>query len=76
MVEAGATLSGAFVEAQLVDEMYWYIAPCLMGQAARSGMLLPEILDMSAVQRWMLDEQSQIGPDWRFKLKPIDQLGK
>lgn len=35
MVEAGATLQGAFLELQLIDRLTTFIAPILMGQSAR-----------------------------------------
>jgi len=36
LVEAGATLSTAFLQAQLVDEMISYVAPTFLGQTARA----------------------------------------
>jgi diaminohydroxyphosphoribosylaminopyrimidine deaminase/5-amino-6-(5-phosphoribosylamino)uracil reductase len=70
MVEAGATLAGAFVTQKLADELWWYAAPCMMGHQARAGLILPDHDAMSDVAHWTLFEQRQIGKDWRFKLKP------
>jgi diaminohydroxyphosphoribosylaminopyrimidine deaminase/5-amino-6-(5-phosphoribosylamino)uracil reductase len=36
LVEAGATLSTAFLQEKLVDEMISYVAPTLLGQSARA----------------------------------------
>ncbi len=70
MVEAGATLAGAFVQQQLADELWWYGAACVMGNYARAGLILPDHDAMSDIAYWTLFEQRQIGKDWRFKLKP------
>ncbi len=40
-VEAGATLAGALLQAGLVDELIVYIAPKLLGNAARGLCALP-----------------------------------
>ncbi len=41
LVEAGPTLAGAFLEAQLVDELVLYIAPRLLGLEGRRAFRLP-----------------------------------
>lgn len=41
LLECGATLAGGFVQAGLVDELVLYLAPHLMGDAARSLLRLP-----------------------------------
>ncbi len=48
LVEAGATLAGAFVSQELVDELWVYMAPKLMGSKARPLLGLP--LDTMAQQ--------------------------
>lgn len=75
LLEAGATLAGAFVEAGLVDELWWYGAACLMGSEARSAVVLHDRLQMSAVQRYRLIEQRSIGQDVRLRLSPLADLG-
>ena len=64
-VEAGATLTGSLVEAGLVDELLIYMAPCLMGSAARPLFQLP----FEHMQdRLVLDVRDirAIGNDWRI----------
>lgn len=64
-VEAGATLTGSLVEAGLVDELLIYMAPCLMGSAARPLFQLPfEYMQ----DRLVLDVRDirAIGNDWRI----------
>jgi len=50
-VEAGATLCGALLKAQLVDEIVVYLAPLLMGSQARPQFHLPEISSRHKRQR-------------------------
>jgi diaminohydroxyphosphoribosylaminopyrimidine deaminase/5-amino-6-(5-phosphoribosylamino)uracil reductase len=38
LIEAGPTLSGAFLAAQLVDTMHWYRAPFALGNAGQAPM--------------------------------------
>ena len=69
-VEAGPTLCGALFAAGLVDELLLYIAPLLLGDAARPLLQLPTLADMAA--RWQLQvlDQRQLGTDWRLRLRP------
>ncbi len=65
LVEAGAGLSGAFIEADLVDEIFIYMAPKLLGSRARPLFELP--FDTMAEQRGLvLQEMCQLGQDIRF----------
>jgi len=69
-VEAGPTLCGALLAAGLADELLLYIAPLLLGDAARPLLHLPTLQDMGA--RWnlrMLD-QRMLGQDLRLRLRP------
>ncbi|MEO1767194.1 bifunctional diaminohydroxyphosphoribosylaminopyrimidine deaminase/5-amino-6-(5-phosphoribosylamino)uracil reductase RibD [Thiobacter aerophilum] len=65
MVEAGATLNGALLEAGLIDELLLYLAPCLLGSTARGLFVLPEFTTMA--QRITLDirDVRAVGRDWR-----------
>ncbi len=47
LVEAGATLAGAFLEAGLADELIVYLAPLLLGERARPLARLPAIGTMA-----------------------------
>jgi len=46
-VEAGATLAGAFVRQGLFDELVVYLAPTLLGPAARALLDLPLLADLA-----------------------------
>lgn len=69
-VECGATLAGALLQAQCVDELVLYLAPLLLGDQARPLFRLPNLLDMQ--QRWNLEvlETRAVGADWRITLRP------
>ncbi len=69
LVEAGATLSGAFVQAGLVDELLLYYAPLLMGQSARGMFDLPHWQHMQDVQGLTLTDVRQIGQDLRIRAR-------
>jgi diaminohydroxyphosphoribosylaminopyrimidine deaminase / 5-amino-6-(5-phosphoribosylamino)uracil reductase len=71
-VEAGATLSGALLAEGLVDELLLYVAPVLLGDAARPLFELPALGDMA--ERWRLGtvEQRMLGQDWRILLRPLE----
>lgn len=69
LVEAGATLAGAVVQSGLVDEVIWYAAPCILGNTARAGLVLPPIEQMQDVIRWSVVDERQVGRDWRLTFK-------
>ncbi|MFC0309799.1 bifunctional diaminohydroxyphosphoribosylaminopyrimidine deaminase/5-amino-6-(5-phosphoribosylamino)uracil reductase RibD [Gallibacterium trehalosifermentans] len=62
-VEAGATLAGKLIEAQLVDELIIYIAPKLLGDQARGLCHLPNLHHLADAPLWQLVEMTQIGED-------------
>ncbi len=69
-VETGATLAGAFLHAGLVDELLAYVAPVLLGDAARpmfDGLGIPSMAD--AFKLRTLDVR-HVGPDIRLLLAP------
>ena len=72
LVEAGATLSTAFLQAQLVDEMISYVAPTLLGQTARA-MLNTEFSRMAEQLRFKLMDVTQLGNDVRLRLIPLQE---
>ncbi|MFV5491220.1 bifunctional diaminohydroxyphosphoribosylaminopyrimidine deaminase/5-amino-6-(5-phosphoribosylamino)uracil reductase RibD [Acinetobacter sp. ASP199] len=72
LVEAGATLSSAFLQAQLVDELISYVAPTLLGQTARS-MFNAEFSRMAEQLRFKLQDVTRVGDDVRFRLIPSQE---
>ncbi|WP_422014775.1 bifunctional diaminohydroxyphosphoribosylaminopyrimidine deaminase/5-amino-6-(5-phosphoribosylamino)uracil reductase RibD [Roseateles sp.] len=67
-VEAGPTLSGALLDAGLVDELLVYQAPMLVG-AGRPLATLAPLADLGEARRWRLVEATPIGPDLRLRLR-------
>jgi len=75
LVEGGAALSGAFVEAGLVDRVAFFIAPKLLGGAAAptavggSGRALPDAILLEGVEvravggDWLVEADVRRGPD-------------
>lgn len=68
MVEAGATLAGAFLEAGLVDEMVYYLAPSVLGSGARGAFDLTQPLPLEQRQHFSLQSMQQVGDDVRLNL--------
>jgi diaminohydroxyphosphoribosylaminopyrimidine deaminase/5-amino-6-(5-phosphoribosylamino)uracil reductase len=69
LIEAGATLSAAFIAAGLVDELIVYLAPTLLGSDARPMFNLP-FSTMSEQLRWQTVSVTQVGDDLRWILRP------
>ncbi len=68
--EAGATLAGSLIAADLVDELVVYLAPMLLGSEGRplAALQIGRLLDAS---RWQATDLRQIGPDIRIMLRPL-----
>lgn len=69
LVEAGPRLTGALLQAGLVDEWLVYVAPLLLGSHARPLAALPPITRIAAARRFEMYESTQIGPDLRLRLR-------
>ena len=65
MVECGATLAGHLLEAGLLDELIIYVAPVLMGDAARGLLHLPAIREMADRIELEVSDVRPVGVDWR-----------
>jgi diaminohydroxyphosphoribosylaminopyrimidine deaminase/5-amino-6-(5-phosphoribosylamino)uracil reductase len=72
LVEAGATLSTAFLQEGLVDELISYIAPTLLGKSARA-MFNAEFEYMAEQLRFTLLDVTQIDQDIRLRLIPTQE---
>jgi diaminohydroxyphosphoribosylaminopyrimidine deaminase/5-amino-6-(5-phosphoribosylamino)uracil reductase len=70
LVEAGATLAGAMLEAGLVDELVLYVAPVLLGDAARGMFHLPGIQTLAEGLALEVIDIQPIGDDWRITALP------
>jgi diaminohydroxyphosphoribosylaminopyrimidine deaminase/5-amino-6-(5-phosphoribosylamino)uracil reductase len=70
LLETGATLNGAMLEAQLIDEIIIYMAPILMGSEARGLFRLPQIQSMADRIELTLTETRVVGNDLRLSFRP------
>ncbi|MFZ5843756.1 MAG: bifunctional diaminohydroxyphosphoribosylaminopyrimidine deaminase/5-amino-6-(5-phosphoribosylamino)uracil reductase RibD [Pseudomonadota bacterium] len=70
LVEAGATLAGAFLATGLVDELVLYVAPTLLGDAARPLLQLPVFSALPQCPQLKLADVRQLGNDLRLTLRP------
>ncbi|NQD36873.1 bifunctional diaminohydroxyphosphoribosylaminopyrimidine deaminase/5-amino-6-(5-phosphoribosylamino)uracil reductase RibD [Permianibacter sp. IMCC34836] len=70
LVEAGATLAGAFLAAGLVDELMLYVAPKLLGDSARPLLQLPVFTALPQCPQLKLVDVRQLGDDLRLTLRP------
>ncbi len=74
-VEAGARLSGALVQAGLVDELLVYVAPVLLGSDARPLLDLPSPVAMVDRRSWRLLDETRLGDDVRMRCRPAKNPG-
>ncbi len=70
LVEAGATLAGAFWRAGYVDWLTIYMAPTLLGNRGRPLLELP-LEKMREQQRLKIHEMRAVGVDWRIDASPL-----
>ena len=68
LVETGATLAGAFIEKNLVDELVIFTAPTLLGSDARPAFNLP-FANMDQQIRWSWHDVRMVGNDLKLVLK-------
>ena len=69
-VEAGAGLAGALLQAGLVDELIVYMAPKLLGNAARGLCELPGLEQLAAAPALNFSDVRLVGEDLRLTLTP------
>ena len=65
-VEAGATLAGALIAENLVDELIIYMAPKLLGDQARDLCHLPYLTKLADAPLWELQLCEPIGDDLKL----------
>ncbi len=68
LVEAGAHLAGAFIQAELWDEIILYQAPKLLGEGGRGLVQWPPLTQLSQALSLQYSDIRQIGPDLRLTL--------
>ena len=74
-VEAGPTLSGAFLHAGLVDELLLYLNPSIIGDTGLPLMQLPPLESLGDRARFRVHDQRIVGEDLRLLLRPRVEVG-
>ena len=69
-VEAGAGLAGALLQVGLVDELIVYMAPKLLGNAARGLCELPGLEQLADAPDLKFSDVRMVGADLRLTLTP------
>ena len=64
--EAGFKLNGSLIGAGLVDELLLFLAPCLIGDAARGLFDLPELASLTGKRGLVLRDARLVGSDLRL----------
>lgn len=69
LVEAGANLTGAFMQEDLLDEVYIFQAPFVIGDKARSAFNMQEIESLEHKKQFTIESVEKFGTDLCIKLK-------
>lgn len=70
LVEGGATVASAFLEAGLVNHVVWYVAPALAGSSAGRGALASlSTPGIAALRRARFSDVRRVGEDVRMDLE-------
>ena len=75
LLETGATLAGAMLDAGLVDEMQLFVAPTLLGGEARPLFALPGLTRMAQQRPLEILDIRAVGRDWRIRARPERVVG-
>lgn len=70
LVEAGPALAGGFAAAGLADRLVVYMAPVLLGAAARGMFALPGLTHLAERLQWRFCDVSRVGEDLRIIAEP------
>jgi len=70
LIEAGNKLTSAFLNQNLIDELWVYMAPCFLGAGAVDMLTIPEVLNLNQAheQGWKIKSIELIGPDLKIIL--------
>lgn len=70
LIEAGAVLNGALLQAGLIDELVIYMAPKIMGDSAKGLFHLPGLQTMANNFALTITDIRAVGRDWRITATP------
>jgi len=63
LIEGGATVHGSFFDADLVDEVFFFVAPLIIGGEAPAAVGGTGVADLDLARRYHYEEISQHGAD-------------
>jgi len=70
LIEAGSVVCGSLLANELVDEIVLYLAPVVMGSAARGLFDIPGLDSMAQRVHMTVKDVRPTGKDWRFIVQP------
>lgn len=70
-VEAGSRLLGPLLEAGVIDEFVFYVAPALLGEGAAGVAQVVPLTVLSGRFRLAIDAVSPVGDDWRIVARTV-----
>lgn len=71
MVEGGAAMHAAFIEASLADRVVAYVAPTFLGREARLAFDLDGPSTLGDASKWRIADTMLVGSDIRITLDPV-----
>ncbi|MFL2656309.1 MAG: bifunctional diaminohydroxyphosphoribosylaminopyrimidine deaminase/5-amino-6-(5-phosphoribosylamino)uracil reductase RibD [Burkholderiaceae bacterium] len=76
-LEAGAKLSGSFMQENLIDECLIYVAPIFLGKGLPVFQVTESVKSLFDASKWAFSEVVKLGDDLRIILRPcgFDPLG-
>lgn len=72
LVEGGTAVATAFLRASLVDRIYWFAAPLLLGGDGAPAIASLGIRRLAEAPRWRVVEERALGPDRLAVLEPAE----
>jgi diaminohydroxyphosphoribosylaminopyrimidine deaminase/5-amino-6-(5-phosphoribosylamino)uracil reductase len=75
LIEAGQEISGAFLEANLVDELVLYQSPHIMGSETRGMFRTPAWKNLEDRVELQVTDMRAIGNDCRITARPANGIG-
>jgi diaminohydroxyphosphoribosylaminopyrimidine deaminase/5-amino-6-(5-phosphoribosylamino)uracil reductase len=74
-VEAGPRVSGALLQAALIDELVIYLAPHVLGDGARGMFDVGVLTELEQRYRLKIEDVTRLGPDLRIMARPSTVAG-
>jgi diaminohydroxyphosphoribosylaminopyrimidine deaminase/5-amino-6-(5-phosphoribosylamino)uracil reductase len=71
MVEGGAAMHAAFIEASLANRVVAYVAPTFLGREARLAFDLDGPSTLGDASKWRIADTMLVGSDIRITLDPV-----